>query len=61
MPAPTIPPMPIETAATMPICPDPRLAAGETLEDLAEGMVMARLARLDFRAKITDNPACGPA
>jgi hypothetical protein len=39
-----MPPMPIETAATRPISPDPRFAAGETLEGPAEGMVMARLA-----------------
>jgi hypothetical protein len=37
-----MPPMPIETAATMPIWPDP-LAAGAALEGLADGMVMAVL------------------
>jgi hypothetical protein len=42
MPAPTMPPMPIETAATMPIWPDP-LAADAALEGLADGMVMAML------------------
>src|SRR5262245_52629268 len=35
IPAPTIPPIPIETAAAMPICPDPRLAAGAAGENLA--------------------------
>src|ERR1700758_192754 len=38
IPAPTIPPMPIETAATRPIRPDPGPAADEISEDLAGGM-----------------------
>src|SRR6266700_4338515 len=52
IPAPTIPPIPIETAATRPICPDPSPAADEMLEDLAGGMgqLMAR-----FRVSIADN------
>jgi hypothetical protein len=40
MPVPTIPPMPIETAANMPICPDPVLAADEAFEELAWLVVM---------------------
>src|SRR6266511_4935474 len=42
MPAPTMPPMPIDTAAAMPICPAPGLAAAETFEGWAEGVVMVR-------------------
>src|SRR5262252_4992019 len=38
IPAPTIPPIPIETAATRPICPDPGPAAEETLEGSVGGM-----------------------
>src|SRR2546429_7983502 len=38
IPAPTIPPIPIETAATRPIRPDPGPAADEISEDLAGGM-----------------------
>src|SRR5712692_9711922 len=40
IPAPTIPPMPIETAADMPISPDPALAADALFEDLGSFEVM---------------------
>ena len=43
MPAPTIPPIPIETAAAMPICPDPGLADA-TCGDFARLEVMIELA-----------------
>jgi hypothetical protein len=43
MPAPTIPPIPIDTAATIPIWPEPRSEV-EGPEGPAELIVMVRLA-----------------
>src|SRR5262245_66125245 len=45
IPAPTMPPTPIETAASMPICADPALTGGTFIAELMVGLAdsMARL------------------